>query len=186
MYYVIYNMNIIYACFYVSYIILNWIWIYLPGCGNSSSKGDILPSGDENVFWLERFCSYHCLPANRKCLIKCWWKYNRREKVSKSTLRSQHYQENSVPEKKILKAQHQPDICFQPLSDLNAFFILSRVQVTLQSRWVIIQLRTTTYSVWIFPSLNQTLPWLSALDHNDHHNQRDHHDQNDACALHQK
>ena len=35
---------------------------------------------------------------------------------------------------------NQPDICFQPLSDLNAFFILSRVQVTLQSGRVIIQL----------------------------------------------
>ena len=42
----------------------------MPGCGNSSSKGDILPSGDENVFWLERFCSYHCLPGIRKCLIR--------------------------------------------------------------------------------------------------------------------
>ena len=155
----------------------------MPGCGNSSSKGDILPSGDENVFWLERFCSYHCLPGIRECLIRCWWNVRKFQSPSYNPSKTKEF----PSQRKICwKLKTQPNICFQPLSDLNAFFILSRVQVTLQSRWVIIQLRTTTYSVWIFPSLNQTLPWLSALDHNDHHNQRDYHDQNDACAHHQK
>ena len=46
--------------------------------------------------------------------------------------------------------------------------------------------RKPFYSVLIFPSLDQTVPWLSALDHNDHHNQREHHCKNDAFAPRKK
>ena len=141
----------------------------MPGCGNSSSKGDILPGGDENVFWLERFCSYHCLPGIRKCL---WNMIAERESFKIQTqvpARPRKFRprekdiERSTPTWYLLSATLWSQCLLYPFSSTSHAPI-----------WMnIIQIKPSMDSVCIFPSLNQTVSWLSALDHTNHHNERE-------------
>ena len=82
-----------------------------PGSGDASSKGDILPGGDEHVLRLERLRPHHRLPGKTVQILRL------------------------CDDTKLVCCEYGPgpDVGFQPFSDVDALLVLPGVQVPLQS-----------------------------------------------------